>query len=518
MKTRNLVYIVILILAAVVAGGWWWRSQARAASTDGRFEAAGTIEARQVRLAPEIGGKVLEVLVAEGESVSAGQPLVRLDEALLVSQRDQAQAALQAAQAKLALLEAGATDEQIQAAEAQLAQAEANLQMVQASLEVLTAGTRPEEIESLRASLNQSRDRYRDFVAVFTSDQVEQVREALTTAEGNLSEAKLRKDELARNAYNPDFVVASAEATIVDAQAALNAAQNVYDAITDKDLPYFKQAALAQGSREVANTNLALAQAHHEGLKQESRSTQDGLEAAKASHEDAQEQLDAAEAAYQAITAGVSAEAIGAAWDEVQRTSEQLSEVAAANPSTGSTSVEPLLAQVDAAGAARDTAAANLASLQNGTRPEEILAAQAQVAAAQAQLKSIDVQIEKLIIASPGDGVVLTRNAEPGQMAPAGAPLLEIGRLDRLELTVYLPEQHLGLVSLGQMVDVRVNAYPKQVFSGKVLRLSDRAEFTPTNIQTKEDRTRLVYALVIELDNPDLALKPGMIADVEFEE
>ncbi len=138
------------------------------------------------------------------------------------------------------------------------------------------------------------------------------------------------------------------------------------------------------------------------------------------------------------------------------------------------------------------------------------------VAQAQANVALLDVQIKKLTLTAPSDGVILTRSAEVGAMALPGATLIELGRLDQLELTVYLPEEKFGLIVPGQVVQVRVDAYSDRIFEGTVLRMANEAEFTPTNVQTKEDRTRLVYAVVINLDNPDLALKPGMIADVDF--
>jgi membrane fusion protein YbhG len=142
--------------------------------------------------------------------------------------------------------------------------------------------------------------------------------------------------------------------------------------------------------------------------------------------------------------------------------------------------------------------------------------AESAVRQAQANVSLLEAQIAKLTVYAPMDGVVLTRSAEVGQMALPGATLIEIGRLDQLALTVYLPEEKFGLIIPGQAVQVRVDAYSGRIFAGTVLRMSNEAEFTPTNVQTKEDRTRLVYAAVINLDNPDLALKPGMIADVEF--
>lgn len=161
-------------------------------------------------------------------------------------------------------------------------------------------------------------------------------------------------------------------------------------------------------------------------------------------------------------------------------------------------------------------AVANLADIRDGARDEEIEAARAQVEAAQVQLDAIDIQVNKLTIKAPWDGAVMTRRAEVGGLALPSATLIEVGKLDQLELTVYLPEEQFGLVKSGQIVQVRVDAYTDRVFDGTVLHMADEAEFTPANVQTKEDRTRLVYAMIIHLDNPDLMLKPGMITDVGF--
>lgn len=121
-----------------------------------------------------------------------------------------------------------------------------------------------------------------------------------------------------------------------------------------------------------------------------------------------------------------------------------------------------------------------------------------------------------LRMVAPWDGIVLTRSAEPGATVLPGGLALEIGRLDRVKLTVYLPENQFARVTPGQSATVRVDSYPDRVFRGTVLRLADETEFTPTNIQTKQERVRLVYAVTIGLDNPELALKPGMIADATF--
>ena len=514
LKSR-FIWMTALIVVIMVGGGWWLQARAAPAAGNAPLEASGVIEARRVALASELGGKVVEVLVEEGQSVTAGQPLVRLDDSTFLIQRDQAEATLRVAQANLALLQAGATGDQIDAAEALLAQAEANLRMAEASLDSFTPGARPEEIAAIHASLDQARVRYYEMSVSLTTDQIEKVRTAMTTAENNLSEATARRDDLTQSSHNLAYMIAAADATIADAQAAVSTAQQVYEAVMDESQPNYLQIELARLNWEAAQANVVQAQARLDGLQNEPDTTTEALSAAEATLQDTQQQVDAAKTAYEGLTTGLSAAQLEAAWAEVQRLQAQLAAFGVAGPNPLA-SVETLLAQIETAKAARDLAAANLASLTNGARPEQLDATQAQVDAAQAQLDILDLQIEKLTLTAPWAGVVLSRNAEVGQMALPGGTLLEIGQLDRLELTVYLPEERFGIVSLNQPVSLRVDAYPDRSFGGTVLRLADEAEFTPTHVQTREDRTRLVYAIKIGLDNPDLALKPGMIADVEF--
>jgi len=515
---RNLIIGLILLAVVVVGGFWLWQSQTATAASDETLEATGNIEARTVNLAPEVGGRVLEVLVEEGESVSAGQPLLRLDDALMTSQREQALASLRAAQANLDLLKAGAREEQIRAAEEQLAQAEANVCMIQANLSAITAGTRPQEMASTLASLHQARERYNTLRVVLSTDQLEALRAALTTAQDNLEAARTHRDDhVAADTRNPDYVLAAFEAAVEDADAAVTIAREAYDAAQDNALPYVRQIELARRSWETAQSNLALAKARYESLAADERTTSDALDAAQEIVNDAQALATAAQDAYESLTSGGGALQLDAAWSEVQRLQAQLNAYVL-SPESAAASLEALMNQLEAAQAQMRAAAANLDALKNGARPEEIAAAQAQVDAAQAQVDALDVQLAKYTLVAPWDGIVLTRSVEPGATVMPGGVVLEIGRLDQLELTVYLAEDEFGRVTPGQSASVRVDAYPDRVFTGTVLRVADEAEFTPTNVQTKEDRTRLVYAVTIGLANPDLALKPGMIADAVFDQ
>jgi HlyD family secretion protein len=114
------------------------------------------------------------------------------------------------------------------------------------------------------------------------------------------------------------------------------------------------------------------------------------------------------------------------------------------------------------------------------------------------------------------DGVVLERLFEPGELATPGSTLFTIGNLYVLNLTVYVPEDRYGQIILGQSYPVTVDSFPGRAFKGQVTHIADKAEFTPRNVQTVEGRKNTVFAIRLTLENPDLALKPGMPADVNF--
>lgn len=131
------------------------------------------------------------------------------------------------------------------------------------------------------------------------------------------------------------------------------------------------------------------------------------------------------------------------------------------------------------------------------------------------QINRIDGRKERIY--SPIDGVTLERLAEPGEVITAGSSLLTISDLDALTLTVYVPEDRYGQISLGQACQVTVDSFPGQTFSGIVRHIADQAEFTPRNVQTTGSRKTTVFAIRIELAPSGGKLKPGMPADVQFE-
>ena len=180
-------------------------------------------------------------------------------------------------------------------------------------------------------------------------------------------------------------------------------------------------------------------------------------------------------------------------------------------------------AQVVVAQQRYDTAYAQLLALQTGTQSPAVTAAdealqQARTALAQAQanLALLDTQLSKLTVYAPMSGVILTRNVEPGEFVQPGAMALTMADITQLTITVYVPEDRYGEISLGQSASVAVDSFPGQSFEAQVTHIADQAEFTPRNVQTVEGRSSTVYAIKLKVSDPQGKLKPGMPADVTF--
>jgi len=155
----------------------------------------------------------------------------------------------------------------------------------------------------------------------------------------------------------------------------------------------------------------------------------------------------------------------------------------------------------------------NLAKVRNISRPEEIDSAQARVNQAQATVDLIKRQISDCSIGSQVDGIVTHKLVNLGELVLPGGALFTISELDKVKLMIYVTEKELGRVKIGQQADVFIDAFPKRALPGKVIYVSPVAEFTPKNIQTKEERVKLVFGVKIEINNPEGILKPGMPAD-----
>jgi multidrug resistance efflux pump len=137
---------------------------------------------------------------------------------------------------------------------------------------------------------------------------------------------------------------------------------------------------------------------------------------------------------------------------------------------------------------------------------------------ARASLDLLDMQITKLTVYAPADGTVLTRNVEPGEFVQPGATALTLADLSDLTITVYVPEDRYGQISLGQQAQVTVDSFPGVTFQAEVIQISDQAEYTPRNVQTVEGRSSTVYAIKLKVADAEGRLRIGMPADVNFAE
>jgi len=163
--------------------------------------------------------------------------------------------------------------------------------------------------------------------------------------------------------------------------------------------------------------------------------------------------------------------------------------------------------------AQNNSARQNLQKMQRFARPEEIAAAKARLDQAAAGASLLQQQLDDACIAAPVAGIVTHKPVEQGELLGVGSTVATISRLDTLNLMIYVADTDLGKVRLGAPAEVYVDTYPNRAFPAHVVYISPIAEFTPKNIQTKEDRTKLVFGVKLEVDNREGILKAGMPAD-----
>jgi len=435
--------VVIVILAVLVGAYFGIRAVLNKGNT--ALTASGTIEAIEVTIAPEIGGKVTEVLVEEGAPVKAGEFLFRLDDTLLQAQRAVSAASLELSNA------AAST------AAAALATARANYELSLNAARLESAATRTSDWLAVNPTGYTLPGGY-----FSRADQIEASRAEVdaATSAGEAEQNKL--DTLLSGTANAAFV--TAETRLANARAASIVAQDVLTRATVANDTGLGTA--AQSAFDAANTELEDAQAAYDSLKDSASAG--NIITARADLSVAQERLASAHDRLLALQTGENSPKLAAA-----------------------------LAVLRQAQASADQAA--LAVTQ-----------------AEASLALIDTQIARLTVTSPADGTILTSSIQPGEIVAPGGSAMTLGRLENQTITVYVPENLYGGLSLGQSAAVTVDSFPGQVFTATVIHIADQAEFTPRNVQTTEGRSSTVFAIQLQVQDPGVKLKPGMPADVTF--
>lgn len=171
---------------------------------------------------------------------------------------------------------------------------------------------------------------------------------------------------------------------------------------------------------------------------------------------------------------------------------------------------------IDQARAALAQARQSLALVVAGPRREAVDQARARLQQAREALALAETRLGYATVTAPLTGVVLSENVEAGEYVSPGTPVVTVGDLETVWLRAYIPETELGRVAVGQRVRVTADTYPGRAYEGRVTFVAPQAEFTPKNVQTREERVKLVYRIKVELPNPGQELKPGMPADAEI--
>ncbi|MBE0657114.1 MAG: efflux RND transporter periplasmic adaptor subunit [Bryobacteraceae bacterium] len=178
----------------------------------------------------------------------------------------------------------------------------------------------------------------------------------------------------------------------------------------------------------------------------------------------------------------------------------------------------PRTEQIEQAKAVAERARAALRVAEAGRidiqrRRQELTMRKAEIERATAQKGVLSAQMSDRQVESPVDGVVLSKSAEAGEVLAGGAALLTVGDIDRPWVRGYISETDLGRVKLGMAAEVTTDSYPGKVYKGTVTFINSEAEFTPKQIQTTEERVKLVYRVKIEVENPNRELKSNMPVD-----
>jgi HlyD family secretion protein len=503
---KNLILLALIGLIVIISV--WYFIQLGKNNASGNIQASGTVETVEIMIAPEIGGRVMEVLVDKGDAVSAGDALFRLDDELLQAQRRQADGTLESAKAGLEVAETG-----LEAAKSSQSLAQANLDLAQTQYRLTDEAVRAADFNSREKSWRATVP-YEFNLPVWYFDKAERIKAA--QAEVDTAKTALEKEQqdfqaLVEKTGNQELI--AAETRLANARATFE----VLDEVLDR--------ADAQHEEDCDNTEYA--RDHPEECKNNEgtdkhvsdisfENAQKVLEDVTQSARDkARAELYAAQNDYDKLLGNAGNREIRQERARLTMAIEryQLAQDYLNQLYTGEDALQIQSAQdtVDQAEASLNQAKVNVSQAE-----AKLTQAQAAIDQAQAQLDYINVQISKLEVRTAVNGVVMTRNIEPGEVVQAGAAALTIGELDRLTITVYVSEDLYGQVKLGDSAVVTADSFPGEKFTATVTRIASQAEFTPRNVQTDEGRRTTVFAVELSLDNTDGKLKPGMPVDVDF--
>lgn len=388
---KNIIRIVLLLIVLGAAAAWLLRSNWLKKETSNVIRLSGNVEMTQVDIAFKAPGRLVELNVKEGSTVTKDAVIARIDRLTMESQKTRELAGVDSATAQLAQM-ITAVEYQRQSIDGDLALRQAELRTAEARLAELLAGSRTQEIAAAKAQLADMKTWH---------------------------EQAKRDWERAQTLFKNEDI---------------SAAQ--YEQFRSK------YESTAQSARQ-AEERLALLE---EGPRKEV--------------------------------------------------------------------IDQARAQVERAKAAIRLSETNRIELKR--REQELAVRRAEIGRAKAGVAVIDAQLEDTVVAAPIDGVVMVKSAEAGEIVAAGAVVATIGDLRHPWLRAYIGERDLGRVKIGTEVKLTTDSFPGKVYRGKISFIASEAEFTPKQIQTQDERVKLVYRVKIDVDNPEQELKANMPVDAEI--
>jgi len=471
------VIIGVLIAAIVVGGGYVVDRERRATESllSGYFESQPSIASSR------LGGRVVQILVREGDTVKKGQPLVRMEDASYRSSYEaQKQAEEQARQQYLETAR-GPRPEEIEQARQAAAEAQANF-------DKLRNGSRPEDIQSARDRLAQTEAIYQKMVA---GSRPEEIAAAHATADLALAKLQQAQRGLTREER-------------AELKARLDAARAAQD-LANKQLTR-TQALYQQGAAPKQEYDSALS-----AQQQAAAATRDAAQTYKRAMEGTpREELDQARDGYrqalaqlQLVKKGNRPEDIEAARQDMLMARENL--ILAVKG--------PRKEDIDAAKAHLDQMNAALAELLKGSRAEDIAKAKAAQQEVALQAKSTGENLQERTVYAPEDTIVDRVLVADGDLMTPNAPVVQLSDPTDIWLRVYVPEAQLKKIRVGDDAELAIDGV-SGIVKAKVESIATQGEFTPANLQTPEERGKQVFGVRLRLAATDLRVKAGMYATV----
>jgi multidrug resistance efflux pump len=466
-----------VVLAALLTGGYFIdRARDRQQS-----QLSGYFENQPTQVSSRLGGRVSQILVKEGDSVRAGQLLVRFeDDSSISNYKSQLQGVEQAKQQALETSK-GPRPEDIAKQSAAVREAQANLQR-------LINGPLPEEIKTANDKFAEAKAMYRKAMAGPRPEELAAAQAAASVSLEKYRQAQrgLTAEERAQLKARLDSAVAAEEL----AKKQRDRSKNLYEvgAIPKQDLDH-DQAAYDEARAAHRDAQEAF-------LRAEKGTPPEELAQARDAYKQAQAQLDL-------VRAGVRVEDREAARREMLAAQENLRLLMAGSRQE----------DIRAARARLDQASASLAELQRGNRPEDVAKAKAAAKQAELQAKSTHENLRERMVFAPMDGVVDRILVADGDLLAPNAPVIQESNPSDIWLRVYIPEADLHKVKLGDSAELAFDGF-SDVLQGVVENISTSGEFTPANLQSPDERATQVFAIRIRLAQPDARVRAGMYATV----